>query len=98
MYLKRSGGQSQFSTHLSAQMSSVPTIEAIQVWITGNLTDDVSVGCLASRAGTSPHNFSRIFLKVTGVTPKDFVEAARTDAARRFIADNLPLKRVATQT
>jgi transcriptional regulator GlxA family with amidase domain len=97
VYLKRSGGQSQFSAHLSAQMSAVPAIESIQVWVAENLTADLSVDALAKRAGMSPRNFSRIFLKETGATPRDFVEAARTDLARRLIADGVPLERVASQ-
>jgi len=97
VYLKRSGGQSQFSTHLSAQMSSVPAIEAVQMWVSENLTADLSVEALAKHIGMSPRNFSRIFLKETGVTPRDFVESVRTDAARRLIADNVPLQRAAAQ-
>ena len=97
-YLKRSGGQSQFSAHLSAQMSAMPVIESIQVWIADNLSADLGVEVLAKRAGMSSRNFSRIFLKETGMTPRNFVEAARTDLARRLIADSVPLQRVATQT
>jgi transcriptional regulator GlxA family with amidase domain len=97
VYLKRSGGQSQFSAHLSAQMSAVPAIETIQVWVAENLTADLGVDALAKRAGMSPRNFSRIFLKETGVTPRDFVEAARIDLARRLIADGVPLERVASR-
>ena len=97
VYLKRSGGQSQFSAHLSAQMSAVPAIESIQDWVAKNPTADLSGDALAKRAGMSPRNFSRIFLKETGATPRDFVEAARTDLARRLIADGVPLERVASQ-
>jgi transcriptional regulator GlxA family with amidase domain len=98
VYLKRSGGQSQFSTHLSAQMSSVPAIEAIQAWVSENLKADLSVAALAKRSGMSTRNFSRIFLKETGMTPRAFVEGIRVDAARRLVADNMPLQKAATQT
>jgi transcriptional regulator GlxA family with amidase domain len=98
VYLKRSGGQSQFSAHLSAQMSSVPAIETIQAYVAENLTADLSIDSLARRAGMSPRNFSRIFLKETTITPRDFVEAARIDAARRLIADSVPLQRAASQS
>lgn len=97
VYLKRSGGQSQFSAHLSAQMSSMPAIEAIQVWIAEHPTADLSVEKLASRASMSPRNFSRTFLKETGLTPRDFVEATRTDLAKRLISENVPLQRAASQ-
>lgn len=98
IYLKRAGGQSQFSTFLAGQIASVPAIEAVQKYIEENLTADLSVGALARRAGMSPRNFSRVFLKETGVTPGDYVESARTDAARRLIADkSMPLQRVAAR-
>ncbi len=97
LYLKRSGGQSQFSAHLSAQMSSVPAIEAVQGFVADNLKADLSVEALAKRAGMSPRNFSRVFRKESGITPKEFVERARVDAARRLIADDMPLQRVASE-
>ena len=97
VYLKRSGGQSQFSAHLSAQMSSLPAIEAVQVWIAEHPTADLSIEKLARRAGMSPRNFSRTFLKETGVTPRDFVEATRTDLAKRLIAESVPLQRAASR-
>jgi transcriptional regulator GlxA family with amidase domain len=95
VYFMRSGGQSQLSAHLSAQMSSLPAIEKIQAWIADHPKDDLSVEKLAKRAGMSPRNFSRLFQKETGVTPRDFVEAARTEVARRLIVDNVPLQRAA---
>lgn len=97
LYLKRSGGQSQFSAHLSAQMSSVPAIEAVQGFVADNLKADLSVEALAKRTGMSPRNFSRVFRKESGITPKEFVERARVDAARRLIADDMPLQRVASE-
>jgi len=95
VYSKRSGDQPQFSTHLTAQMSALPAIETIQAWITDHPKEDLSVEKLAKRAGMSPRNFSRVFLKETGVTPRDFVEAARTEVARRLIVENVPLQRAA---
>jgi transcriptional regulator GlxA family with amidase domain len=44
----------------------------------------------------STRNFSRVFLRDIGVTPADFVEAARLDAARRMLQDSeVPLQRIA---
>ncbi|RTL42971.1 MAG: GlxA family transcriptional regulator [Rhodocyclaceae bacterium] len=96
MFFKRPGGQSQFSTHLSAQMSERSLIRDIQVWVVNHLGDDLSLEHLALLANMSPRNFSRTFKKETQTTPAAFVEEARLEAARRMLEDSaLPLKRVA---
>jgi len=96
MFLKRPGGQSQFSAHLVAQMADHSVIRNVQDWILGNLDQDLAVDILASRAGMSARNFARIFKRDTQSTPADFVEAARLDAARRMLEESpTPLKRVA---
>lgn len=96
MFLKRPGGQSQFSAHLAAQTSERSLIRDIQRWIIDNIGADLSLEQLALRASMSTRNFSRIFKKETQTTPADFVEVARIDAARRMLEESaLPLKRVA---
>jgi transcriptional regulator GlxA family with amidase domain len=96
MFLKRPGGQSQFSTHLAAQVSDRPVIQRVQDHVLANLNGDLSVAALAALARMSPRNFSRVFRQETGATPADFVEAARLDAARRMLEDSrTSLQRVA---
>jgi transcriptional regulator GlxA family with amidase domain len=97
MFLKRPGGQSQFSVQLAAQIASSSSIEKIQAWIRDNPKADLSNVVLARRAGMSERNFSRTFRQESRVTPADFVEATRVDMARRLLEDtNLPLQRIAT--
>lgn len=98
VYLKRSGGQSQFSSQLSGQIAAIPAIESVQVWVSDHLCADLSVSSLAARCAMSPRNFSRTFLKETGVTPKDYVERVRMDAACRMISENMPLQTVAAKS
>jgi transcriptional regulator GlxA family with amidase domain len=99
MFLKRPGGQSQFSANLAAQVASKTTIQAVQSYILENLSADLSVGVLADRARMSERNFARVFRQDSGMTPAEFVEAARLDAARRMVEDpTVPLRRVATRT
>lgn len=96
MFLKRPGGQSQFSAHLEAQTAERSSVRELQEHVLANLRDDLSVPVLASRAGMSERSFARIFRSETGTTPADFVENARIDAARRLAEDSeLPAKRLA---
>lgn len=87
MYMKRPGGQAQFSATLAAQATGPGRIGGIQGFILGHLTADLSIAALSRRAGMSPRNFARAFLRDAGTTPAEFVEAARIDAARRLLED-----------
>ncbi|MBP0018679.1 MAG: GlxA family transcriptional regulator [Cyanobacteria bacterium SBLK] len=98
VFLRRPGGQSQFSAHLAAQIATESRIQAIQHWILDNVAADLSLASLASRATMSVRNFSRIFQRETGGTPAEFVELARVDAARRLLEESdIPLQLVATR-
>ena len=98
MFLKRPGGQSQFSAHLAAQTAERTAIRDAQAWILQNLDKMLTVDNLAQHVGMSTRNFARQFKKETNTTPADFVERARVDAARRMLEESgTPLKRVASQ-
>lgn len=98
MFLKRPGGQSQFSAHLTAQIADKGPIQSIADYILTHLRADLSVDALAKRANMSTRNFARSFLRDIGVTPADFVEAAKLDDARRMLQDfAMPLQRIAEQ-
>jgi transcriptional regulator GlxA family with amidase domain len=97
VFLKRPGGQSQFSAHLAAQIATEGRIQAVQHWILEHLPLDLTVKALAARAAMSVRNFTRVFQDEAGMTPGDFVEMARVDAARRLLEDtDRPLQRVAS--
>jgi transcriptional regulator GlxA family with amidase domain len=96
MFLKRPGGQSQFSAHLAAQTSERSSVRQVQDHVLANLRQDLSVPALASRAGMSERTFARVFRSETGTTPAEFVEKARIDAARRLAEESdAPAKRLA---
>ena len=62
-------------------------------YVLGHLADDLGVDALAAVANMSRRNFSRVFLRDAGVTPADFVEGVRVDAARaRLERASVPLK------
>ncbi len=81
LFLRRPGGQSQFSPHLVAEEGRDPVRRA-QRHILDHPEADLSVPALAAIAAMSPRNFARAFVADTGMTPAKFVEQARIDAAR----------------
>ncbi|MFF3217154.1 GlxA family transcriptional regulator [Streptomyces sp. NPDC002886] len=93
MYVKRSGGQSQFSVPLSAPATSGDRIDDLRVWIADHLTEDLAAEALAARLHLSVRHFSRLFRLRTDSTPAAYVESARLEAARRLLEegdDGLP--------
>jgi transcriptional regulator GlxA family with amidase domain len=88
VFLKRPGGQAQFSSHLSAQLAERDAVAEVQTWIADHLDDDLSVARLAARAAMSPRHFARVFRAETGVTPARFVEQARVEQARTRLEES----------
>ncbi|SEO05494.1 Transcriptional regulator GlxA family, contains an amidase domain and an AraC-type DNA-binding HTH domain [Duganella sp. CF517] len=82
---QRQGGQSQFSPYLSAATAPETLSTVIQVYVMGHLAESLSVEQLADVAGMSARNFARQFVKEMGVTPAEFVQRARVDAARSLL-------------
>jgi transcriptional regulator GlxA family with amidase domain len=82
VFVKRPGGQSQFSSHLRAQVAERRPLRELQEWMAANLDADLSVPALAARAAMSERNFARAFGREVGMTPAAYVEALRVDHAR----------------
>jgi transcriptional regulator GlxA family with amidase domain len=96
MFLKRPGGQSQFSSYLMLQHSSDSSMCELQGWILDHLDADLSVGALAARVAMSPRNFARVFKREVRTTPARFVEMARLQAARQQLeTSHVPIEAVA---
>lgn len=88
VYLKRPGGQSQFSALLDSQSQDTDAFHALNLWIAENLCGhDLSVDALALRANMSARNFARVYRQKTGRTPAKAVEALRVEAAKRLLED-----------
>jgi transcriptional regulator GlxA family with amidase domain len=88
IYMKRPGGQSQFSQLLQTQTLSSTAFENLHIWISNNLSDErLNVELLAERVGMSPRNFARSYKAKTGRTPAKAVEVFRLEAARRLLED-----------
>jgi transcriptional regulator GlxA family with amidase domain len=82
MYLKRPGGQEQYSAPLQFQTLSIGPFERLVPWMLEHLNDDLSVDALAQHASLSPRQFTRRFKQVFGRTPASFVGTLRLDEAR----------------
>jgi transcriptional regulator GlxA family with amidase domain len=82
VFLRRPGGQTQFSPFLQAEAKNRHDIRQLQAWIVANPAANHTVENLADRLAMSPRNFARLFQSETGITPGKFVERARVEAAR----------------
>lgn len=95
VFLKRPGGQAQFSTALSLQTTE-ERFGPLHQWMARHLADDLSLSVLADRAGMSERNFSRRYVEATGLTPMRAVEQLRAEAARQLLSETRqPVKRIA---
>ena len=88
VYLRRMGGQSQYSALLAAQVESTSdAFTELERWIAENLAEDLSIERLAERAAMSPRNFARRYTETRKRTPARAVESIRVDAARRALEE-----------
>jgi transcriptional regulator GlxA family with amidase domain len=95
VFLKRPGGQAQFSAALALQAAD-DKFGALHDWINGHLGDDLSLSVLADQAGMSERSFSRHYAEATGQTPARAIERLRVEAARRLLSESrVPIKRIA---
>jgi transcriptional regulator GlxA family with amidase domain len=99
VFLKRPGGQSQFSALLETQSRDPGRFALLHEWMAQHLDADLSVEALAERAGMSPRNFARVYAERTGATPAKAVERLRLEAARRALEESaLPIEAIASRT
>lgn len=85
VFLKRPGGQAQYSASLQSQVQSGSSFDDLHLWIIDNLDKNLSVDVLAKQMNMSPRNFSRVYKQEAGQTPAKVVESLRLEAARRLL-------------
>lgn len=96
VFTQRSGGQSQFSPYLAPHAEEDSVLRTVQNHVLAHIAADLSVARLAAAASMSERNFARVFAREADMTPAEFVERARVDAARVLLeSSNDPLKTVA---
>jgi len=97
VYLRRPGGQSQYSEPLRFQTGASDRLADLAAWIATHLDDDLSVEALANRVCLSPRQFRRCFADTFERIPAAFVEELRMSEARtRLIGSSATIERIAT--
>jgi transcriptional regulator GlxA family with amidase domain len=96
VFLKRPGGQAQFSAALEAQIGADQDFAGLHAWVREHLGEELKVERLAAQAGMSARTFARAYAAKAGRTPARMVEAMRLETARRALeATEQPLKQIA---
>jgi transcriptional regulator GlxA family with amidase domain len=85
VFAQRQGGQSQFSPYLTAPANDTSPVAKVQAHVMERIGESFTVKQLADVAGMSARNFARVFVQETAVTPHEFIERARVDAARKLL-------------
>ena len=93
VYLKRPGGQGQFSAALASQGST--RFADLQSWMQACPSGNLSIVALAARCHMSERTFARAFTAETGTTPAKAVEAIRVEAARAALEGSESIKVIA---
>lgn len=88
MFLRRPGGQAQFSAQLASQFAEREPLQELQAYIVEHPCHDLSVPALARRVSMSPRNFARVFTREVGMTPARFVTSVRVENARRLLEES----------
>lgn len=98
IFMRRPGGQSQFSSYVFNEAKTRKDFRELQAWIVSHPEEDLGVERLAERMAMSPRNFSRVFCQEIGLTPAKFVERVRLEAARNMmLRSDHPMESIASQ-
>jgi transcriptional regulator GlxA family with amidase domain len=96
VYLRRAGGQAQYSEPLEFEARSLDPFADISRWITANLHRRITLETLARRVNLGPRQVARRFKAAFGTTPAGFIESLRMkEAQRRLTVSEASIKRVA---
>ncbi len=96
LFVQRSGGQTQFSAQLGAQLAERDPLRELQQQIAEHPDGDYRVERLAARVAMSPRHFARVFRAEIGCSPAVYVERARVEIARRLLeTTGLPVDDIA---
>ncbi|QWT19673.1 DJ-1/PfpI family protein [Bacillus sp. NP157] len=98
VFYRRPGGQMQFSRHGQAAPAGRGALQELQRYVAAHPGEGHSVASMAERVGMSARHFARVFHHDVGMTPAEFVENMRVEAARRWLEEGQDTpKRVAAK-
>lgn len=86
MFMRRPGGQAQFSRLLAPEAAHAPRLAALLEWMPGQIGGDLSLDALAAQACLPPRTLSRVFRRELGTSPGQYVERLRVEAASTLLA------------
>ena len=86
VYMKRPGGQEQFSEPLKFQVATTSRFADLAAWMLGRLNKDLSVEVMAEHINLCPRQFSRRFRLEFNSSPAAFVQRLRLDEARKRLS------------
>lgn len=96
VFLKRPGGQDQFSEPLRFQLRSADRFADLTAWMAGHLDADLSVAAMAAKTFLCTRQFTRVFKQSYGTSPARFVEELRLgEASRRLLSRRVGVDSVA---
>lgn len=99
VYMRRDGGQSQYSPYLAAAPEEESLVSRVWKYVSQNIQLPLSIEEIADAVGVSRRTFSRAFARHAHVTPSVFVDQLRVDHARKLLEDSdMPMKTVAFQS
>lgn len=99
VYMRRPGGQRQYSEPLELQSAAAERYETLMQKVIGRPTGAWTVETMAAEAGQSVRSFHRNFLASAGTTPGEAVERVRCELARSLLqTTDLKLARIAGKT
>ena len=87
LFVRRPGGQAQFSVQLERQIAERQPLRELQTYILDHPDADLSVQQLARRVAMSPRHFARVFQREVGTSPAKYVGAVRVETARRLLEE-----------
>lgn len=96
--LRRTGGQSQYATHLAAQFTEDEGLARLIELVVSDPARPWTRESLADAAHMTSRTLARRFKAYLAMTPAEFVERTRVEQARRLLVEQLPLKTVAKKS
>ena len=86
MFMRRPGGQAQFSPLLTPETQHAPRLTQLLEWIPSQIAQDLTVEQLAAQACLPPRTLARVFQRELGTTPARYVERVRLEAATALLS------------